>query len=281
MRNSTANVTVTVLDVNDNRPVFGQSEYSATVTEDVVVGTTVTVLALTATDADSGTNGQLSHSITRGNDQGTFRLDSARGTLATATTLDHETTASYNLTVQAIDRGSPALSSSVNVTITVGDVNDNSPVFEQSIYTATLPSDAQKEWSFTVTATDRDSGSNAAITYSIIERDVAEIFSIDAESGEIHVTCMIDTEKFPSFTLTVQATDGGTPTRLSGQATVMITVDTGTTTSTTATLIFIGDIGGTTTATSCGSAASLHNVKLFLYPLLPLLMLLVSAALGI
>ena len=268
---STANVTVTVLDVNDNRPVFGQSDYSTTVTEDSVVGREVS--NLTAIDADSDTNGQLSYSITRGNNQGTFHLDSASGTLTTASTLDRETTASYNLTVQAIDGGSPALSLSINVTITISDVNDNPPVFEKTMYTATLPSDAQKEWSFTVIATDRDSGSNGTITYSISSGNEAGLFTINPESGEIRVEESFDAEKFPKFTLTVQGMDGTLQDKFRnmGQATVTINVDNGSTTSTGA---------ASDESTPYGSTASLHSLKLLLYPLLPSLVLLVSATLG-
>ena len=261
----TASVTITVLDVNDNTPVFNQSAYCSTVSENQVLVTPI--ISFTATDGDSGTNAVLSYSITSGNDQGAFSLDSISGVLLIAGALDRETTASYNLTVQVADGGNPSLSSRVNATITIDDENDNSPVFSQDSYTVILPYNELEEWSTVVTATDQDIGSNAAITYSVTDGDTAGIFTIDAESGNITITGMLNTNESSSFSLTVQATDGGIP-QNTAQAIVMITVDTGSST-TTAT----DRLGGS-------NWASRHSAKLPLYTLLASLALLVSATLG-
>ncbi len=266
--NDTAAVTVTVLDVNDNRPVFGSNFVG--IPENAPLGITISTIG--ATDADSGTNGQLSYSITSGNDQEAFNLDSIRGTLSVARALDRETTASYNLTVYAIDGGSPPLNSSAYVTIIIADVNDNPPVFSQRSYTATLPYKELDVWSTVVTATDEDSGRNAAITYSITDGDAAGIFTIDADSGNISVSGMLDPEESLSFSLTVQATDGEN----TGQAAVVIIVDTGS--STTSTAATSRDVFNTPDGPS---GASRHSAKLLLYPLLSSLALLVSATLGI
>ena len=125
-----------------------------------------------------------------------------------------------------------------------------------------MPFDKREEWSFAITATDQDSGANAAITYGIIDGDLADVFTINQESGEIRATQTFDPVMFPMFTLTVQATDGGTPTTRNEQTTVLINVDI--------------DPSATT---PCGSTATLHSVKTILYLLLPSLVLLVSAAL--
>ena len=262
----TASVTITVLDVNDNTPVFNQSAYRSTVSENQVLVTPI--ISFTATDGDSGTNAVLSYSITSGNDQGAFSLDSISGVLLIAGALDRETTASYNLTVQVADGGNPSLSSRVNATITIDDENDNSPVFSQDSYTVILPYNELEEWSTVVTATDQDIGSNAAITYSVTDGDTAGIFTIDAESGNITITGMLNTNESSSFNLTVQATDGGIP-QNTAQAIVMITVDTGSSTTTA-----IDRLGGS-------NWASRHSAKLPLYALLASLTLLVLATLGI
>ena len=75
------------------------------------------------TDADSNANAQISYSITGGNEEKRFRIDPTSGSLETASTLDREITASYNLTVQARDRRNPALSSTATVTVGITDVN--------------------------------------------------------------------------------------------------------------------------------------------------------------
>jgi protocadherin Fat 1/2/3 len=263
----TAFVTITVLDVNDNRPVL--SSNSVGIPENSLLGTIISTIR--ATDADSGINAQLSYSITSGNDQEVFNLNSTQGTLSVAGDLDRETTASYNLTVQAMDGGSPPLTSSTFVTITIGDVNDNPPVFSKKSYTATLPYEELDVWSTMVTATDQDSGSNAAITYSITDGDAAEIFTIDKDGGNISVSGMLDPEEHSSFSLTVQAMDGEN----TAQAVVVIIVDTGSSATSTAATVTI-------LMTSDGpNGASRHSAKLLLYPLLSSLALLVSAILGI
>ena len=141
-----------------------------------------------------------------------------------------------------------------NVMIIVLDVNDNSPAFNQLVYTSTLPSGALTDWSTTVLATDQDSGSNAAITYSITDGDTAGIFTINVTNGEIGAMGTLDSGKFSNFILTVNATDGGTPTR-NGQVAVVIFIP-------------------------CSSKAPHHSAKLPLYALLASLTLLVSTALG-
>ena len=182
-----------------------------------------------------------------------FSINPTTGEISTTQSIDYETQQLYEFTVGATDE--LRRTSTANVTIMVLDVNDNSPIFA---YTTTLPFDELDEWSYMVTATDQDSGANGTITYQIIDGDVAKIFTINAESGEIRVTGTFDREMFPSFTLTVQAIDGGTPTARNGQATVMINVG---------------------SSSPCGSTATLHSVKLLLYLVLPLLVLLVSATL--
>ena len=258
----TANVTITVLDVNDNTPTFDLSAYNGSVSENAGLG--MVFLLFTATDTDSGTNARLSYSIVSGNDQGAFSFIFTTGLLSVAGALDRETTASYNLTVQVADAGNPSLSSRVNAIITIDDENDNSPVFSQDSYTVALPYNELEEWSTVVTATDRDIGSNAAITYSITGGDTEGVFTIDADSGNITVAGMLDPEESSSFNLTVQATDGGTS-QNRAQAIVMITVGTSSSTTT------VAGLGGS-------NRASHHSVKLLLYPLLASLALLVSAA---
>ena len=275
-RTSAATVTITVLDVNDNRPIFSQLVYVVPVQEDIPIGTVILTLAVA--DADSSANTQISLSITSGNNNGDFFLDSEQGCLYTRRMLDRETTASYELTVQATDGGTPPLSSSTSVVITITDVNDNVPEFSQPIYTTILPIDALNEWSFTVTAIDRDSGTNAAITYNISSGNEAGIFSINPQSGEIRVVeTQFDAESLPTFTLTVQGTDG----TFESLVTVIIIADNSTTiSSTTAGLSSTTSTGAMSDeSTQFGSTASesLHSTNILLYPILPLLMLLLSA----
>ncbi|KAJ0179077.1 hypothetical protein K1T71_004789 [Dendrolimus kikuchii] len=134
-----ATVNVTVLDGNDNAPLFAQAAYGARVREDAAVG--ARVLQLIADDADSGANGRVAYSIARGDRDGRFAIDADTGYLAVAAPLDRETAPAYALEVRARDRGTPTLEASALVNVEVVDANDNPPLFAQSNYTAVVRED--------------------------------------------------------------------------------------------------------------------------------------------
>lgn len=142
---SIATVQVQVTDVNDNAPVFHQSEYRATVSEDGLPGSTI--LTLEATDGDaSRDNCGFDFTIASGNAGNAFQIESSvrflegRGfqtvgsLVLTGEGLDFETVSSYNLTVVVSDRGVPQRSSAVSVLISVTDTNDNPPAFSRAEY---------------------------------------------------------------------------------------------------------------------------------------------------
>ena len=219
----TAEVTISVSDVNDNPPIFDQSVYAITVPELQFLGNMSRVGILNASDADSGINGQVTFSIVNGNEDSAFTLDSEAGTISLSGQLDRETTASYNLTVQALDGGEPQLNANATVLIAVSDVNDNAPTFDQFSYTVTVPSDSSiGSTVFTAAAKDNDIGSNSAITYSIEGGNENEIFSIDKKSGAIFIVQSLQDETVTK--LAVVAVDGGFPS-LSGTTIVTVVVD--------------------------------------------------------
>lgn len=119
---------MTVIDVNDNAPVFVNDSYVVTVRENVAVGTTLT--RVTATDADEGRNGRVQYEFARDVSdviRETFRVSSTSGAIVTNRLLDKETTGLYSIVVTAKDQGDNALSSNVEVLVIVDDVNDNAP----------------------------------------------------------------------------------------------------------------------------------------------------------
>ncbi|KAG9344076.1 hypothetical protein JZ751_012556 [Albula glossodonta] len=124
------------LDVNDNAPMFRSSDV-ACIIEDAEPGSLVH--RLVAKDEDLGKNGQVNYSILLGNEEGLFTLEENTGLLFLAGALDYESAVSHTLMVQATDNGLPSLSSTQTFTISVLDVNDQAPVFEHSIYNASIP----------------------------------------------------------------------------------------------------------------------------------------------
>ena len=218
----TANVMINIIDVNDNAPVFVQSVYEVLVVENTPVDSFLT--AVSATDIDSATNGEITYHIIDGNGDGTFSIETVSGTITVAGYIDYELTASYSLIVQALDGGTPPLSATTAVIVTVVDENDNIPVCEQPSSAVSVPEDPPIGFPVvTVRATDVDSGANGEITFNIIGDDEDETFSINSTTGVVFVAQSLDREASPYHTLSVQAVDGGLN-ALTSTCTVIITV---------------------------------------------------------
>uniref|UniRef100_A0AAY5EW03 FAT atypical cadherin 4 n=1 Tax=Electrophorus electricus TaxID=8005 RepID=A0AAY5EW03_ELEEL len=209
---SAMEVTMVVLDVNDNTPSFSQNIYDVEIEEDTLSGTDV--LQVFASDADEGTNGQIRFSIASGNRNGDFRIDSVTGVISVAKPLDREAWASYSLVVQAADRASsprvdrsPSLSGSATVTVLVDDMNDMVPVFFFSSYHTAIAEDAPTGSDvLLVNASDADVEQNGVLHYSLSGRN-SDKFTIDPVRGAI-----VANEKLTGsseVTFTVRVTDGG------------------------------------------------------------------------
>lgn len=117
---------------------------------------------------------------------GTFSIDRSTGIVILEHVLDREIQPTYQITVQASDLGSPLpLSSLVNITITVLDINDNPPVFERRDQLATVPEDVGVGTEvLRVYAASKDIGTNAEITYSIRSGNEHGKFHIHPLNGE-------------------------------------------------------------------------------------------------
>lgn len=217
----TSTVEIILSDVNDNAPTFSQDAYSASVAEDVEVGTLVTKVH--ATDKDLGTNRRVSYSFVD-SARGHFAIGGSSGIVRLNKPLDREQRALYNLTVQARDHGTPQLSSIAALLVIVQDVNDNPPEFSRKFYHATVSEAASVGYEvIRVLATSRDSGVNAEITYFLSGGNEHGDFTIDSKTGAIQIANSLDYEGVKDYFLTVLARDGGVP-ALSNQATVNISV---------------------------------------------------------
>ncbi|XP_048175475.1 protocadherin gamma-A2-like isoform X1 [Corvus hawaiiensis] len=209
-RTGTARIRVTVLDANDNAPVFSQAEYTVRVPEDVPVGSTL--IAVTATDADEGLYGQVKYSLKKVSDIALdiFHLDYETGEITLLRSLDFEDGNYHELEVQAHDGG--GLSDTTKITITVTDVNDNMPEISVRSAISEISEDAP---SGTVVALlhvqDRDSGANGEVRCSI-DGDVP--FRLQSSHGSYYsvVTAReLDREQVSEYNVTVRAADGGSP----------------------------------------------------------------------
>ncbi|XP_031734075.1 protocadherin Fat 3a isoform X2 [Anarrhichthys ocellatus] len=196
---SSVNVTITVLDINDNPPVFERRDQLATVPEDVGVGTEV--LRIYAASKDIGTNAEITYSIRSGNEHGKFHIHPLTGAILVAQPLDYETCRDYFLTVEACDGGTPPLSAITTVNINLTDVNDNAPMFSRDLYAAVVSEDATTGESVVqLVAEDVDSQLNGAILYSVVSGDRDSQFFIDPLRGVIKVNKPLDRETVRTHT---------------------------------------------------------------------------------
>ncbi|RMC07431.1 hypothetical protein DUI87_16899 [Hirundo rustica rustica] len=219
---SFATVTITVLDINDNPPVFERRDYLVTVPEDTSPGTEV--LSVFATSQDIGTNAEIAYLIRSGNEKGKFRINSKTGVISIFEALDFESCKEFYLVVEAKDGGTPALSAVTTVNVNVTDVNDNAPTFSQAVYSAVVSEDAAIGDSVVMLiAEDLDSPPNGQIHFSIVNGDQDNEFSVDPVLGLVKVKKKLDRERISGYSLVVQARDSGTP-PLSSSVTVNVDI---------------------------------------------------------
>uniref|UniRef100_A0A5S6QN81 Cadherin domain-containing protein n=1 Tax=Trichuris muris TaxID=70415 RepID=A0A5S6QN81_TRIMR len=214
-------VVVTVEDVNDNRPRINQDTcYPVMIPENVKVHTLV---VLHATDPDVDFNGRVVYSIIEGNVDGKFQISSQTGRLS-CEPLDREKLASYNLTILATDSGTPRLSDTCNLVVTVTDENDNKPKFSQPAYTAEVREDVRPGSTILrVEANDLDEGHNGRVTYSIVN-DTTGLFDVKPNTGELVVLRPLDFETTRGYTLYIRASDQGAAEQLDQVASVDVKV---------------------------------------------------------
>ncbi|KAG1673729.1 Fat-like cadherin-related tumor suppressor [Nymphon striatum] len=202
-----SSIEIALTDVNDNAPVFSQEIYTVVVSEDVEVRTLVAKVH--ANDKDIGINRKISYSL-QDSAENHFSINSESGILMVRKSLDRETAAMYNLTVQATDHGTPSLSSISLIMVIVKDINDNPPEFAHKNYFASV-SERSKPGTAVIRlhATSKDIGINGEITYSILVGNDNDVFSIHPKYGVISVNKKLDYEKVREYFLYIQAQDGG------------------------------------------------------------------------
>ncbi|XP_067112846.1 protocadherin gamma-A11-like [Osmerus mordax] len=224
---SFANVKIDIIDVNDNAPVISLKSMTNPIPENVLPGTEVGIINVQ--DKDSGVNKQVRCSIQQ---NVPFKLNPSIKnyySLVTTSELDRELISDYNITITATDEGSPPLSSSKTIHLSVSDVNDNPPVFEEQSYSAYVSENNKPGSSIcSVTARDPDWRQNGTVVYSLVPSEVngvpvSSYVSINGDTGVIHGVRAFDYEQFRSFKVQVVARDNGSP-PLSSNVTVSVFV---------------------------------------------------------
>ncbi|XP_072006241.1 protocadherin gamma-B1-like [Engystomops pustulosus] len=214
-RATKAKVLIEVTDMNDNAPEISITSSSDLIPEDSAPGTVVALIQVH--DPDSEENGEV-QCVILGNLP--FELISSGSNfykIVTKSSLDREKISSYNITIQASDKGSPEMTSRKVIRLDVSDVNDNAPVFEKLTYTAFIPENNLPGASiFNIPARDMDIEDNAKITYSIMstsnEEDLLSSYiSMNPVTGVIYAQRSFDYEKQKEFKIQIIARDNGSP----------------------------------------------------------------------
>ncbi|XP_067103283.1 protocadherin alpha-8-like isoform X3 [Osmerus mordax] len=209
-------VIIKIVDLNDNAPEIEVTSFSSIVAENSRLGTTVALISVN--DLDSGLNGKMICSISEDVPFTlTQSLQNNMYSVVTKSPLDREKQSQYDVTIVAKDAGQPALSSVKTISVTVSDVNDNSPVFSLSPYTFYITENNEPGVTlFSVSASDRDENENAHVSYHILRdggeyNTLASFLNINSENGDILALKSFDFETIKTFQFQVVATDSGTP----------------------------------------------------------------------
>ncbi|XP_034453250.1 protocadherin gamma-A12-like isoform X41 [Hippoglossus hippoglossus] len=222
---SYAKVMIDVTDVNDNAPVIYLMSLTHPIPENVSPGSEVGIINVQ--DRDSENNRQVRCSIQQ---NVPFKLvPSIKNYYSLVTTgqLDRELVSDYNITITATDEGSPPLSSSKTVQLSVADINDNPPVFEEQSFSAYVTENNKPGSTLcSVTARDPDWRQNGTVVYSLLPGEVngasvSSYLSVNGDTGVIHAVRSFDYEQFRSFKVHVMARDNGSP-PLSSNVTVSV-----------------------------------------------------------
>ena len=225
-----AEITIEVLPTNDNSPVFDQSSYNGSVSENEPSGSS-TGVTVSASDADVGGSVDITYRIDGNNLD--FAVDPVSGVITTLRPLDADVSGyRHQITVIADDNDGPSIrSASVIVTIEVLDQNDITPVFAEASYNITVREDVTlgSNISTNVVAQDTDrTPANSAITYRLQEPEgtvgsgaplgsalgpiqASLPFTVDPITGALATTETLDFETTLEYSFTVLAVDSGTP----------------------------------------------------------------------
>ncbi|XP_056899742.1 protocadherin gamma-A11-like isoform X4 [Takifugu flavidus] len=222
---SYAKLLIEVIDKNDNAPVIQLKSLTNPVPEDVSPGSEVGIINVQ--DRDSEKNRQVRCSIQQ---NVPFKLvPSIKNYYSLVTTgqLDRELVSDYNITISATDEGSPPLSSSKTLHLSVADINDNPPVFEEESYSAYVSENNRAGSTLcSVSAGDLDWRQNGTVIYSLLAAEVngapvSSYVSVNGDTGLIHAVRSFDYEQLRSFKVHVMARDNGSP-PLSSNVTVSV-----------------------------------------------------------
>ncbi|XP_053734354.1 protocadherin alpha-3-like isoform X6 [Synchiropus splendidus] len=226
-KSGTSQLHVNILDVNDNIPVFSKSLYKTNIKENSPAGSSV--ITVNATDADEGLNSEIVYSL-RSKDQNqvlnVFEIDSQSGVIKTKGMIDFEERKTFEIRVEASDRGQPPMSAHCKVLVEVIDENDNAPVITiTSMHNSVREDAAAGTLVALVSVVDQDGGENGEVKINIkskgpfkLETNYKNYYSLLVDGG-------LDREAVAVYNVLLVASDMGSPPLSSTSSLTVVVAD--------------------------------------------------------
>ncbi|XP_030251966.1 protocadherin gamma-C5-like [Sparus aurata] len=213
VKSGTSQITINVLDNNDNFPVFEKNVYKVSVSENSVQG--ASILKLTAKDSDEGPNGEVEYSFgahTPDSVSSVFDIDSLTGEIRLTGKLDFETNANYEIDICARDKGIPIMEGHCTVQIDVLDVNDNAPHIFLTSQPNSVPEDAPSGTVVAlISARDLDSGDNGKVILQLPKGSPFTLKPSFSNNYALVTGGALDRENISEYSIEITATDSGSP----------------------------------------------------------------------
>ncbi|XP_059551388.1 protocadherin alpha-10-like [Myotis daubentonii] len=224
-RTGTAEVQITVLDANDNAPVFDKAVHRVKLLENTRNGTLV--LRLNASDLDEASNSHILYSFAADvspDTAATFCIEPVTGEIKVNGKIDFEETQLWKLQIEAVDNGSPPMFGHCTILVEVVDINDNAPELLVTSLSLPVPEDALVGTVIAlISVTDHDAGVNGQVTCSLTPQSPFRLVSTFKNYYSLVLDSALDRESVANYIVEVTARDGGSPS-LSATASVSVEV---------------------------------------------------------
>ncbi|KAM9413752.1 protocadherin gamma-C5-like isoform 8-T8 [Salvelinus alpinus] len=213
VRSGTSQITITVLDVNDNFPVFEKASYKVSIDENSPKGTFM--VKLKAIDIDDVQNGEVKYSFGERTPNAVlsiFDIDSETGEMFLKGELDFENAATYEIDISAKDNGTPEMEGQCSVQVEVVDLNDNPPEIIFTSKPSPLREDAPSGTVVAlISARDLDSGNNGNVTLQLPRDYPFKLKPSFSNNYALVTSGVLDRESFSEYNIEITATDSGSP----------------------------------------------------------------------
>ncbi|XP_028271950.1 protocadherin gamma-C5-like isoform X2 [Parambassis ranga] len=226
VRSGTTQIIISVLDINDNYPVFEKNLYKVSLGEKSIKGTVI--IQPKATDADEGLNGEIEFSFgsrTPDSVLSVFDINALTGEIILKGELDYEAAKSYDIDVTAKDKGSPQMEGHCRVQLEITDFNDNAPEIVFTSQPKPVPEDAPSGTVVAlISARDLDSADNGKVTLQLTSGSPFNLKPSFSNNYALVTSGSLNRESCSEYNIEITATDSGSP-PLSSKKTVSVSIN--------------------------------------------------------